>query len=241
MPSTVSRRVLLVEDSKECSIVVQQSLKPLNIELIMTDTLATARQVLSESGIHSISLLLVDFVLPDGDGIELISEVQAASGNTPIFLLTSRDDTTSKVTAFSLGADDYIVKPVNPIELRARVDARLKKASRAAADTEKLRKGRLVLQTSLLRATMQDKDVERDLSLTAKQFKILHFLLKNEGKPFSRSELVANVWGKGIHILDRTIDSHICALRKKLGDLGHLIECLPAVGYRFNSEVEQSK
>lgn len=241
MSTTSPRRVLLVEDSKECSIVVQQSLKPLNIELIMTDTLTNARQVLRESGIDSLSLLLVDFVLPDGDGIELISEVQAKGNNIPIFLLTSRDDTTSKVTAFSLGADDYIVKPVNPIELRARVDARLKKASRVTADSEKLQRGRLVLQTSLLRATLQENDVERDLSLTAKQFKILHFLLKNEGKPFTRSELVANVWGKGIHILDRTIDSHICALRKKLGELGNQIECLPAVGYRFNSEIEQSK
>jgi DNA-binding response OmpR family regulator len=98
-----------------------------------------------------------------------------------------------------------------------------------------MRKGELVLKPSLLKAHIRENSQETPVELTAKEFKILYFLAKSEGQVFSRDELVKAVWGDSVHVLSRTVDSHVYGLRKKLRTLAHYIEAVPGVGYRFQS------
>ena len=139
----------------------------------------------------------------------------------------------SKVTAFNLGADDYLVKPISGVELRARVEMRLKKSTHLQTVQNKLVKGNLILDVALLRASVQEGDQTKTVPLTAKEFKILTVLAQNERQVYSRQNLVKHVWGDSIHIQERTVDSHIFGLRKKLGLYGDYIECIPHAGYRF--------
>jgi len=150
---------------------------------------------------------------------------------TPVFFLSSKAELDSKVTAFNLGADDYIVKPINPVELRARVEMRLKKSKSVVTDV--VVRGDLTIELSLLKGSRMIDGSSRDMQLTAKEFKILAFLVQNENKVFSRANVVEAVWGGGLHVLDRTVDSHIYGLRKKMGPIAYYVDCIPGAGYRF--------
>lgn len=225
-------RVLLVEDSGECQLVVSRALANTNIEVFTTNSQSETLELKKKRGAN-FDLVILDLMLPDSDGFTILEDLKSAGmpAPTPVFFLTSQSELSTKITAFNLGADDYLVKPVSPIELRARVEMRLRKASTVIADT--IRKGELVIEMMVLRASRLINKKQVDLSLTAKEFKILASLVQNENKVFSRSQIVEAVWGPDVHILDRTVDSHIYGLRKKMGPLAHYIECIPNAGYRF--------
>jgi DNA-binding response OmpR family regulator len=227
------KQVLLVEDSEECRLVVQRALANTNFELVGISSYQEALSIIKARGAQ-FDLVILEVILADGDGFKILDALRAAgmSYETPVFFLTRESELSSKLTAFSLGADDYLVKPINPIELRARVEVRLKKAGRTSSDVRI--RGDLLINTSLLRASRRANKTFHDLGLTSKEFKILSFLVQNEGQVFSRSELVKVLWDKDVHILDRTIDSHIYGLRKKMGPLSHCIESIAGAGYRFS-------
>lgn len=225
--------VLLIEDSMECQLVTKRALAGSGIDLTCASTLIEALTCISDISRRPIDLILLDRCLPDGDGMTVLEELHMLnlSPSPSVFLLTSTGEISSKVTAFGLGAEDYLVKPVNPLELRARIERMHKKKNHKWAQT--LVKGELFLDLALMRAFIVSAQGREQLDLTGKQFKILLFLAQNEGKAFVRHDLVKAVWGESLHILDRTVDSHIYGLRKKLMHLSHYIECIPHLGYRF--------
>jgi DNA-binding response OmpR family regulator len=227
--------VVLVEDSEEYQLIVSRSLANAGIALHIASSYREVAKVLSHLGHSKIDLAILDLVLPDGDGFQVLEDLRHAGMNreTPVFFLSSQAELDSKVTAFNLGADDYIVKPINPVELRARVEMRLKKSKSVVADV--VVRGELTIELSLLKGSRLVDGVPKDMQLTAKEFKILAFLVQNENKVFSRANVVEAVWGNGLHVLDRTVDSHIYGLRKKMGPIAHYIDCIPGAGYRFIS------
>ena len=225
-------RVLLVEDSEECQLVVNRALSNANIELLVAGSCQELREMIKNSGLN-FDLAILDLVLPDGDGFHVLEDLRSAGmpSETPVFFLTSQSELNSKLTAFNLGADDYLVKPIVPGELRARVEMRLRKSN--ASVSEVLNRGELSIEMTVLRAFRNAQGKTTDLALTAKEFKILAFLVQHDNKVFTRAELVSAVWGNDVHILDRTVDSHIYGLRKKLGGIASYVECIPGAGYRF--------
>lgn len=229
-------KVLLVEDSEECQLLVKKALSKSDVEILPALKLQTAMDLVKNAANDTIHLILLDLMLPDGDGIQLLNVLQTHEHlhEVPIFLLTSKEELTSKVTAFSLGAEDYLVKPVDPIELKARVEMRLRKTQQKKKSLEVLKKGDLSLNLSLMKATVIKGEQEEVLDLTSKEFKILSFLAQNEGQVYSRSQLVKKIWGDSVHVLDRTVDSHVCGLRRKLSEHAEYIESIPGAGYRFN-------
>lgn len=232
--------VVLVEDSEEYQLIVSRSLANAGIELHIASSYREVAKVVSHLGRSKIDLAILDLVLPDGDGFQVLEDLRRAgmTRETPVFFLSSQTELDSKVTAFNLGADDYIVKPINPVELRARVEMRLKKSKSAVTDI--LVRGDLTIEMSLLRGSRRMDGVLKDMQLTAKEFKILAFLVQNENKVFSRANVVEAVWGAGLHVLDRTVDSHIYGLRKKLGPIANYVDCIPGAGYRFVVPTENS-
>lgn len=227
-------KILLIEDTLECQLVVNRALLNMEAHLVISATLDEAFICLKKAENDPFDLIVLDSSLPDGEGIEVLEYLHSnhPDHDAATILLTSNSDLSMKVAAFNLGAEDYLVKPINPIELRARIEMRLRKKKNRRASSKDCVRGMLTLDPSLMKARIQKANGDSEVDLTSKEFKILYRLALNHQKAFSRAELVKDVWGAKVHVLERTVDSHICAIRRKLGE--SFIECIPGVGYRFS-------
>lgn len=230
-----TQRVLLVEDSVECQMVVERALSECGVELTKAGSVGEARRILEQSHGSGFDLVLLDLTLPDGDGLSLLEGGGGVtlSEETSVFLLTRRGEIEAKLAAFGAGADDYLVKPVSPLELGARVAARLCKLRRIRSRTDLVHRGLLTLHVPQMKALIHVGNGEVDVGLTGKEFKILYFLMRHEGEIRTRCELIREAWGVGIHVLERTVDSHIAGLRRKLGPAHVYVKSVPGLGYRF--------
>jgi two-component system phosphate regulon response regulator PhoB len=180
--------------------------------------------------------VILDLMLPGVDGLDVCKVLKNNPGtrNIPIIMLTAKGDESDIVLGLELGADDYITKPFSPKELRARVKAVLRRT--AVKDHPE--------QAHVLRIEGLTIDPERHLTkindtsvdLTATEFRILHFLAQKPGWVFTRGQIVDTVRGEDYAVTDRTIDVHVAALRKKLGEHGRYISTVRGVGYRFLEE-----
>jgi two-component system catabolic regulation response regulator CreB len=167
-------------------------------------------------------------MLPDGSGFDLIKNMRQEQLPTPIIVLSSRDGETDRVSALESGADDYVTKPFSPREVVARIRAVLRRLPTVDKATEP------ALTIDL--ATRRAKFGANQLELTRVEFDLLDTLLSQPGKVFTRPELIDTVWGSGFKITDRTIDSHVKALRRKVTEAGgpaDTIETVRGVGYRI--------
>jgi DNA-binding response OmpR family regulator len=229
-------KILFVGKPEEGSSLAQ-SLQNSDLQLQIAPTSRDAVRTLDSSE-SEIDLILLSWALPDGSGLHILNHVQSheVSRYIPVFLLSNQADLASKISAFSLGADDYLVEPVDLLELRARMEMRLRKSQQTRRKPEVLRKGNLELNIPLMKASKKTGSQIETIELTGKEFRILAFLAQNEGQVYSRSELVRAIWGEATHVLDRTVDSHICGLRRKLDHCADYIECIPSVGYRFATQ-----
>lgn len=180
-------------------------------------------------------LVVLDVMLPGVSGTELCRRIRAA-GDTPVIMLTARGEETDKVVGLKIGADDYVTKPFSPRELVARVEAVLRRARAARVEGwdkgGRLERGPLVVDPERHEAWLAG----RPLGLTPTEFRLLHVLARRPGRVFTRQELVEAVQGAAYEGYERTIDTHVKNLRRKLGPEGAgLIETVFGVGYRFAS------
>lgn len=172
-------------------------------------------------------LVLLDITLPDGDAFSLVSLLSPDGGEpeVPVIFLTSRSDPQDKVLAFSLGAEDYLEKPFEAMELRARIERRVSREHKR----KPLVRGPLSLDTTRFQASLED---DGPLDLTPNEFRILFALAEHPERERTREQLLAALWGD-IVVTPRTIDTHIYTIRQKLGEHRDLIQTIPKVGYRF--------
>jgi phosphate regulon transcriptional regulator PhoB len=179
-------------------------------------------------------VVLVDLMLPGMDGLEVCRRLRADSRTAaiPLIMLTAKSGESDRVVGLELGADDYVTKPFSPRELTARVRALLRRTEGYHEPPALLRRGDLVIDLERREVTCGDRAIE----LTATEFRMLHFLASHPGRVYSRGELIDNVLGRDVEVLDRTVDVHILALRKKLGKHGVLVETVRGFGYRFQQE-----
>jgi len=186
--------------------------------------------------------VVLDLMLPDGSGFDLLGQIRKRPTNTAVIILSSRDAEADRVAALETGADDYVTKPFSPREIVARVRAVLRRAQPrdgaalhpshppSASPPPQLP---LVVEEATRRAFVLGQEVE----LTRVEFDLLTCLLGAPGRVFTRAQLIDRVWGDGFAITDRTIDSHVKSLRRKVGDAGGhaaMIETVRGVGYRVN-------
>jgi DNA-binding response OmpR family regulator len=229
--------ILLVESNLDCQLNIKRTLAGLEVNWLVASTAAEANEIVHTS--RELNLILLDLSFPDGNGLELLSRIrkEVLLANTPTFFLTATDELVSKVAAFELGADDYLVKSMKPVEIRSRIEARLRRNAKQIHAATTIQKGNLLLELPLHRASIRTQGKLEDIQLTAKEFKILCILVQNESTVFTRQQLVEAVWSKEVHVLGRTVDSHIYGLRKKLAALGRHIESVPPTGYRFLGDI----
>ncbi|HEY5693274.1 MAG TPA: response regulator transcription factor [Gaiellaceae bacterium] len=172
-------------------------------------------------------LVLLDLRLPDVDGLDVCRQLRERS-RVPIIVLTARGEETDRVVGLELGADDYVVKPYGLRELIARIRAVMRRAATAGGTNGPLRAGALEVDERSRRATLDG----RELELTPKEFELLAALARDPGAAVSRQRLLADVWQTSWYGSSKTIDVHVAALRRKLGDPGR-IETVRGVGFRL--------
>ncbi|QDK36860.1 DNA-binding response regulator [Bdellovibrio sp. NC01] len=179
-------------------------------------------------------MLLLDVNLPDRDGFEYCRELrsQRMFYDLPIIILTGQSQLDSKVHAFELGADDYITKPFEARELKARVLSKLRRSGKAN-ETSFFAGGFRVDFSVQKIFSIADDEKETALNLTPIEFKLLSHFLQNEGKIFSRQELLDLFWADSMYVSKHTVDTHISSLRKKMGPAGASLRSIFKQGYRF--------
>lgn len=228
------RKILLVEDDRTTAGLVKAALKA-DFQVQHVGSISECQALLQNE--KQFALIIIDRSLPDGDGISLCTELRQteALANTPVVFLTAKDSESDKVSGFFAGADDYITKPFGPLELKARVMARLRTQQR------KLTAGRLHLDVDGFRAYLENGEQKTDLGLTPIEFKILMALMQNLDEVLSREALLTRVWGDQVYVNDRVVDSHISHLRKKLKTSDFLLESLRGEGYRLTPSAKPSQ
>jgi DNA-binding response OmpR family regulator len=229
--------ILLVEDATDLARVIERELEAAGYNVVHA---ADGVQALEMHARHQPDLVILDWMLPRLDGLEVLRQIRQGSP-IPVLMLTARDEEADRVIGLEVGADDYLTKPFSMRELIARVRVLLRRiervqqilqADRGSAETV-LTYGPLRLDPEAYCATL---DGER-LDLTPTEFELLHLLLRNPGRAFSRNYLLDAVWGETYVTGDRSVDNAILRLRRKLGRLGEAIETVWGVGYRLRKEV----
>jgi two-component system phosphate regulon response regulator PhoB len=184
---------------------------------------------------HPPDLIILDRMLPDRSGDEIIADVRRDSrtSSTPVIMLTAKAEESDELVGFALGADDYVAKPFSMKALMARVAALLRRAPGAVAATpaESLSAGPVKLDTVRHEVTVDGVLV----SLTATEFRLLRALMTGGGRLLSRDQLIDAAMGPDVAVVDRTIDVHIAALRKKLGSASCWIQTIRGAGYTFRA------
>lgn len=193
-------------------------------------------EALDMIALHSPDLIVLDINMPEMDGLEMCRALRRTS-EMPILFLSSRDDEIDRVIGLEIGADDYVTKPFSPRELVARIKAILKRARPNDAlgndDPEKIRVGLLEIDPTEHHAQWNGKAI----ALTATEFQLLLALARQPRRVFARDDLMRAVYAPGIHVSDRTLDSHIRHVRAKLAQAGcrDLIETVHGVGFRLSN------
>ncbi len=207
--------VLLVEDSSDAFNLVKRALGS-SVHLEWAKSLGEASRTLQNK---NFDLILLDVMLPDGDGYRLCSILQTDDQlkNVPVIFLTAKNSVSDKLLGFSVGADDFISKPFDGLELKARVDSRLRKRDRERMESDILKLGDVEINKSTQKVQIFENGQATDVDLTPIEFKLLLFLCKEVNKVYSRDEILNSVWGESIHVYSRSVDTHISKLRKKLG------------------------
>jgi len=177
---------------------------------------------------HDPDLVILDLMLPKVDGFEVCRELRRR-GDTPILMLTARDDDVDSIVGLELGADDYVAKPFNPRALIARVKAILRRTEVTARGGRPIHVGSLRIDPRRREAAVLD----RSLDLRAREFDLLAALARDAGAVLTRDALLEGVWSTDFQGETRTVDVHVAELRRKLGADGPVIETVRGVGYRL--------
>lgn len=226
-------RILLVEDSIESQRLVALALDR-SYDLVCASTLEEAESFISRS---PFDLVLLDITLPDGDGYQLCSFLQndSVTKDIPIVFLTAHSDVTNKIMGFSLGADDYIVKPFDPLQLRGRIDSKIRSLKNKKHSGEIIERGNLQIDVCSRRVYISENNKKKILELTPIEYKLLLSFVRHAEQVMTRNSLLSSVWGDDLHVSDRSIDTHVSKLRKKLSpDADYIQSVYDGTGYVFS-------
>ena len=225
----VKRKILVVEDENSIRYLLRSNLEYEGYEVIEADN---GLQGLEMAEKTTPDLILLDLMLPQMSGMEVCKRLRASGNSTPVIMLTARDQQMDKVIGLKTGADDYITKPFDILELCARIEAIFRRSGKHSERTKIFHIGKVEID-------FQAQCVRRgtdETELTRMESELLRFLILNEGKILTREQILADVWGHDYLLSMRTIDTHVTHLRKKIeenpAEPEHILT-VHRVGYRF--------
>lgn len=217
-------KVLLVEDDDSLGSSLQSYLTGEGHEVVWAQSLEMARSLKGDE-----EIVILDWMLPDGQGVDFLKELREAEINKPVIMLTARTELIDKVIGLEAGANDYMTKPFEPRELIARIRVQLRDHSKKDHDSTDglIIRGELSINQNEREIRWHDDVVE----FTKMEFDFLTLLAESPNRAFSREEILNKVWGYENYPSTRTVDTHVLQIRQKLSD--ELIETVRGIGYRF--------
>jgi DNA-binding response OmpR family regulator len=223
-------RILVVDDDESLNLLVQTTLEKQGYQV---DSCTTGKEALKEITRSPPALVVLDLRLPDMDGREICQKLRAhpRTANLPILMMTNLTSEEDRVRGFEMGADDYLPKPVSYRELALRIRALLHRfqTGQGPEPITDLLKGPLRLDLARRQLYMTEEHVV----LTSTEFNLIEYLIQNEGRVVSRSELLEQVWGTSGSLTTRRVDTYVQRLRSKLGMAGAYLHTHRGDGYRF--------
>jgi two-component system phosphate regulon response regulator PhoB len=226
-------KVLIVEDEKDISELMSLHLKREGHQVVSVDN---GEEALRQLSTNAYQLLVLDWMLPGLSGLEVCKRVRGdgkgGAQRVPILMVTARVHASDIVLGLETGADDYLTKPFEIPVFLARVRALLRRLNEPEEETANVfTLGELTVDCEAHSVFCGKKEVQ----LTPSEFKLLVALLRNQGRVLTRERLIELVQGEGVTVIDRSVDTHVFGLRKKLGKSSELIETIRGVGYRINN------
>ena len=226
----MASKILIVEDEPDIVELLVYNLHQAGFE---TDAVLNGADALEQVKIQQPDLVLLDLLLPEVDGLEVCRTLKRDPETTgiPIIMLTAKGEAIDRIVGLELGADDYITKPFSPREVLLRVRAVLRRAPNLPRNRPANQ-----IQIDNLKIDIDRHQVFSNgdvIDLTATEFKILSLFAHSPGRVFTRSILMDAVWGQEYYGIERTMDTHVSRLRRKLGQFGERIETVHGVGYRL--------
>lgn len=223
-------KILVVEDEKAINDLIAMSLKKEGYEV---DQVFDGHEATQKIDTQTYCLIVLDWMLPHMNGVEVLRQIQEKKrkNGLGVLMVTAKTQNEDIILGLDAGADDYISKPFDLNVLNARVKSILRRTE--------LDKNEKILSVGNLQVNVETFEVHcgsNKIELTVSEFKLLHTLLLNEGKVMTRKQLVAEIQGSGIVVVDRSIDTHVVGLRKKLGACSNLLQTVRGVGYRVSDE-----
>ena len=223
------RRILVVEDEPSIAFALEADLRTEGYGVTVTSTGDEALRLARE---ERFDLILLDVMLPGTDGFDVCRSLRRAEDRTPIIMLTAKAGEAEKVLGLELGADDYVTKPFSPRELRARINAALRRGGDPDPDTFHFGDADIDFARCEVR-----RDGET-IDLSALEFKLLTAFVRSRGRVLTRDQLLDAAWGEGVALNDRVVDNHIVSLRRKLepepARPRHFVN-IRGLGYRFDA------
>jgi len=221
-------KILVVDDEEDILELVRYNLSKQRYQVVSA---LSGEIALEKARAEHPDLILLDLMLPGLDGLTVCRELRRdpETSNTPIIMLTAKGEEADIVVGLELGADDYIVKPISPRVLEARIKAVLRRKEHDEEDDASIR----IHDLSIYPARHEVLLKGAPLTLTTTEFRILHFLARRPGWVFSRDKIINAVKGEDYAVTDRSVDVQIVGLRKKLGPAGECIQTVRGVGYKF--------
>jgi two-component system alkaline phosphatase synthesis response regulator PhoP len=231
----MNENILIVEDEEALRMALGDRLRS---EGYMIDFAVDGEQGMEKATQLPFDLIILDIMLPLRSGLEVCTDIRRAGLATPVIILTARSQTSDKVVGFHLGADDYVTKPFDTLELMARIKALLRRAPIRTSTVS--RGGSGVHQFGSITVDVPGTVVTRDgenVYLTAREFELLRYFVEHPGVTLSRQDLLREVWGHDANTLTRTVDVHVASLRRKLESVPQrprMILTISGLGYKFN-------
>jgi two-component system phosphate regulon response regulator PhoB len=220
-------RVLIIEDERALTEVLAYNLQREGYEVVIAHD---GEEGLRKAQTQLPDLIILDLMLPVLNGLDVCREIRAGdrTKNIPIVMLTAKAEETDQVVGFSMGADDYVTKPFSVKVLLQRIKALQRRIEGGAEASHRIEHAGISVDRVRHRALVQGREIE----LTPTEFRLLECLLRQPGRAFTRHQLMDGAISDGAIVLERTIDVHIKALRRKLGD-ADLIQTVRGIGYRL--------
>jgi two-component system alkaline phosphatase synthesis response regulator PhoP len=230
-----SGTILLVDDEEDLLDLLSYALQREGFDVL---TAQDGVEALRIARAERPDLIVLDIMMPKMDGLETCQRLREDANLrlTPILMLTARSEERDEILGLDAGADDYLTKPTSPNLLVSHVRALLRRSERTeAATTTQLRVHDLVIDRDRYLVTRVADGEEETFRLPRKEFELLYFLASHPGKVFTREELLNQVWGPDVYVVDRTVDVHVRKIREKIGS--EYIETVKGVGYKLNESM----
>ncbi|MBM7560211.1 response regulator transcription factor [Marinitoga litoralis] len=217
-------KILIIEDEESIRDLIRMNLILENFEVIVAENGNEGVELFKK---ESPELVILDLMLPDKDGFEVLKELQSINYKIPIIILTAKNNQNDKLLGLELGADDYITKPFDSKELILRIRNIIRRMKKSNITLNKNIVGSMYLDKNARKFFVKDKEVY----LTKKEFELMELLINNHKQVLSRDVLLEKIWGYEENIDTRALDMTIQRLRKKMGECGKYIKSIYGIGY----------